>query len=244
MRLRDNISMVFRRILLFCMKTIKLSIFQCLFMWKSNFGSFSLSDHIQHRSYSGYRNSTLAFSFLKQWFCCFFGFCWSGLWEKESNVPTAGDMRDFPAGHGTIDTFLYMLYRFLSMREAVSARCQLNNYQARLWIGCNGLWWGAFLITHLAKWWVESWTWTNNAMQNKKKQCIAKMWQTHLASSPSWSEPRRWPNSWARRRAITRPWFPEEFFWLFKVSLSKSIYQSSASGYHNFQKKLLINALW
>ena len=32
MRLRDNISMVFRRILLFCMKTIKLSIFQCLFM--------------------------------------------------------------------------------------------------------------------------------------------------------------------------------------------------------------------
>ena len=99
----------------------------------------------------------------------FFCFLLIRLWEKESNVPTAGDMRDFPAGHGTIDTFLYMLYRFLSIREVVSARCQLNNYQARLWIGCNGLWWGAFLITHLAKWWAESWTWTNNAMQNKQK---------------------------------------------------------------------------
>ena len=28
----------------------------------------------------------------------------------------------------------------------------------------------------------------------------------------------------------------KNFFWLFKVSLSKSIYQSSASGYHNFQE--------
>ena len=61
----------------------------------------------------------------------FFCFLLIRLWEKESNVPTAGDMRDFPAGHGTIDTFLYMLYRFLSMREVVSARCHLNNYQAR-----------------------------------------------------------------------------------------------------------------
>ena len=71
MRLRDNISMVFRRILLFWLKNIKLSIFRFSFVYKSNFGSFSLSDHIQHRSYSWYRNSTLAFSFLKQWFCCF-----------------------------------------------------------------------------------------------------------------------------------------------------------------------------
>ena len=70
MRLGDNISMVFRPILLFWLKTIKLSIFRFPFMYKSNFGSFSLSDHIQHRSYSGYRNSTLAFSFLKQC-CCF-----------------------------------------------------------------------------------------------------------------------------------------------------------------------------
>ena len=70
MRLGDNISMVFRPILLFWLKTIKLSIFRFPFMYKSNFGSFSLSDHIQHRSYSWYRNSTLAFSFLKQC-CCF-----------------------------------------------------------------------------------------------------------------------------------------------------------------------------
>lgn len=167
----------------------------------------------------------------------FFCFCWSGLWEKESNVPTAGDMRDFPAGHGTIDTFLYMLYRFLSMREVVSARCQLNNYQARLWIGCNGLWSGAFLITHLAKWWAESWTWTSNAMQNKQKNNA--MQKCDKLTLP---RPRR-GLSQVGDQTHEQEDEPSQgrdslknFFWLFKVSLSKSIYQSSASGYHNFQE--------
>ena len=32
---------------------------------------------------------------------------------------------------------------------------------------------------------------------------------TNLATSPSWSEPRRWPNSCARSRGITREWPPE-----------------------------------
>ena len=70
---------------------------------------------------------------------------------------------------------------------------------------------------------------------NLDPQCNAKKWQTHLALSPSWSEPRRWPNSWARRRAITRPWFPDKNTLVFLVSLSKFINKSSARWYHNFQ---------
>ena len=34
--------------------------------------------------------------------------------------------------------------------------------------------------------------------------------KTDLGSSPSWSEPRRWAISWARRRGIRISWFPEK----------------------------------